>query len=102
MGSLACGSRIQETPRGQTALNTRAVSDQRSGDATVATLRDFRQRPENLAVISYRRAFETLFTLMKMPHGLSYDELKLDPTWDNLRDDSRFGDLLVQAAKPFG
>jgi serine/threonine protein kinase/tetratricopeptide (TPR) repeat protein len=47
-------------------------------------------------------AFETLFTLVKLPRGLSYGELKLDPTWDNLRDDPRFGDLLAQAAKPFG
>jgi serine/threonine protein kinase/tetratricopeptide (TPR) repeat protein len=47
-------------------------------------------------------AFETLFTLVKVPHGLSYGDLKLDPAWDNLRDDPRFGDLLAQAAKPFG
>jgi tetratricopeptide (TPR) repeat protein len=47
-------------------------------------------------------AFETLFTLVKLPRGLSYGELKLDPAWDNLRDDPRFGELLAQAAKPFG
>jgi serine/threonine protein kinase/tetratricopeptide (TPR) repeat protein len=47
-------------------------------------------------------AFETLFTLVKVPHGMSYGELKLDPAWDNLRDDRRFGDLLAQAARPFG
>jgi tetratricopeptide (TPR) repeat protein len=47
-------------------------------------------------------AFETLFTLVKVPRGLFYGELKLDPTWDNLRDDPRFGELLAQAAKPLG
>jgi serine/threonine-protein kinase len=47
-------------------------------------------------------AFETLFTLVKAPHGLSYGDLKLDPGWDTLRDDPRFGDLLAQAAKPLG
>ena len=45
-------------------------------------------------------AFETLFTLVKLPRGLSYGELKLDPAWDTLRDDPRFGDLLAQAVKP--
>ena len=45
-------------------------------------------------------AFETLFTLVKVPWGLSYGDLKLDPAWDNLRDDPRFDDLLAQAARP--
>ena len=47
-------------------------------------------------------AFETLFTLVKVPHGLSYGVLKLDPAWDNLRDDPRFSVLLAQVAKPIG
>ena len=47
-------------------------------------------------------AFETLFTLVKLPGGLSYGELKLDPAWDNIRDDPRFGELLIQVAKPIG
>jgi len=45
-------------------------------------------------------AFEILFTLVKVPNGLGYGSLKLDPAWDNLRDDPRFGDLLAQAVKP--
>jgi serine/threonine protein kinase/tetratricopeptide (TPR) repeat protein len=47
-------------------------------------------------------AFETLFTLVKLPSDLFYGELKLDPAWDKLRDDPRFSDLLAQAAKPLG
>jgi hypothetical protein len=46
-------------------------------------------------------AFQTLFTVVKLPHGVSYAELKLDPTWDNLRTDPRFEQLLAEAAKPF-
>ena len=46
-------------------------------------------------------AFETLFALAKMPHGAIYvGDLKLNPFWDNLRDDPRFAQLMIEAAKP--
>ena len=46
-------------------------------------------------------AFETLFFLVKTPGGRNHaGDLKLNPDWDNLRDDPRFQKLLVEAAKP--
>lgn len=46
-------------------------------------------------------AFETLFVLAKTPGGhIHVGDLKLNPDWDNLRDDPRFNELLAEAAKP--
>jgi tetratricopeptide (TPR) repeat protein len=46
-------------------------------------------------------AFETLFTLVHTPFGgVQVGDLKLNPDWDNLRDDPRFNQLLTEAAKP--
>ena len=35
-------------------------------------------------------AIEQLETLAKLPGGLSYGEIRLDPFWDPLRGDPRF------------
>jgi hypothetical protein len=43
-------------------------------------------------------AFETLVPLTKMPSGVVYGQLKLDPYWDPLRKDSRFDKLLAELA----
>jgi serine/threonine protein kinase/Tfp pilus assembly protein PilF len=46
------------------------------------------------------RAIKQLSTLVKLPAGLAFGELKLDPVWDNLRSDPRFDQILAEAAKP--
>ncbi|MFN2540956.1 MAG: protein kinase [Chthoniobacterales bacterium] len=46
------------------------------------------------------RAIEELSTVVKMPGDLSYGELKFAPWWDQLRSHPRFGQILVEAAKP--
>jgi serine/threonine-protein kinase len=46
------------------------------------------------------QAIEQLSSIVNLPHGPSYGELKLDPCWDSLRDDPRFQKILSEAAKP--
>jgi tetratricopeptide (TPR) repeat protein len=43
-------------------------------------------------------AFEKLVPLTKMPSGVYYGQLKLDPYWDPLRKDPRFDKLLAELA----
>jgi hypothetical protein len=43
-------------------------------------------------------AFQELTVCVKMPAGLHYGELKLDPAWDPIRKDRRFERLLAQRA----
>ncbi len=45
-------------------------------------------------------AIEQLTAVMKQAGAPSYGELKLDPGWDELRDDPRFAGLIAEAAKP--
>jgi tetratricopeptide (TPR) repeat protein len=46
------------------------------------------------------QAIEQLSSIVNLPHGPSYGELKLNPCWDSLRDDPRFQKILEDAAKP--
>jgi serine/threonine-protein kinase len=46
------------------------------------------------------RAIEQLSAIVKVPAGVVFGELKLDPVWDSLRDDPRFEQLMAEAAKP--
>ena len=46
------------------------------------------------------RALEQLSLVAKVPAGVTYGDLKFDPVWDGLRDDPRFAQILVEAAKP--
>ena len=43
-------------------------------------------------------ALETLGPLIKIPKGVSYGNLKLDPSWDPIRKDPRFEKLLAELA----
>jgi tetratricopeptide (TPR) repeat protein len=43
-------------------------------------------------------AFQALEVSIKIPGGVTYGELKLDPDWDSLRNDMRFEKLLTQLA----
>jgi hypothetical protein len=43
-------------------------------------------------------AIEQLETLAKMPVGVSYGELRLDPDWDPLRGDPRFDKIVASLA----
>ena len=57
----------------------------------------------NLALVyawtnEFDLAFETLVPLTKMPSGVYYGQLKLDPFWDPLRKDPRFDKLLAELA----
>jgi hypothetical protein len=45
-------------------------------------------------------AFEKLGKLVKLPFGLNHGDLKLNPMWDDLRDDPRFDPILVESALP--
>jgi TolB-like protein/Flp pilus assembly protein TadD len=45
-------------------------------------------------------AITKLATLVKIPAGPDYGHLALDPAWDSLRNDPRFGQLLEQARRP--
>jgi hypothetical protein len=44
------------------------------------------------------KAFAELGVLTKMPYGLYYGQLKLNPLWDPLRKDPRFDKLLGELA----
>ena len=45
-------------------------------------------------------AFDKLGKLVKLPFGLNYGDLKLNPMWDDLRDDPRFDRILSESALP--
>jgi tetratricopeptide (TPR) repeat protein len=45
-------------------------------------------------------AFDKLSKLVKVPFGLNYGDLKLNPMWDDLRDDPRFDRILAESALP--
>jgi serine/threonine protein kinase/TolB-like protein/Flp pilus assembly protein TadD len=45
-------------------------------------------------------AFDKLGTLVKLPFGLNYGDLKLNPMWDDLRNDPRFDRILAESALP--
>ena len=45
-------------------------------------------------------AFDKLGTLVTLPFGLNYGDLKLNPMWDDLRNDPRFDRILAESALP--
>jgi eukaryotic-like serine/threonine-protein kinase len=54
-----------------------------------------------LAMTADRDAiFDNLSKLVKLPFSLNYGDLKLNPMWDDLRDDPRFDRILAESALP--
>ena len=47
-------------------------------------------------------AFDKLGKLVKLPFGLNHGDLKLNPMWDDLRNDPRFDRILAESALPLG
>src|SRR4029079_4460776 len=45
-------------------------------------------------------AFDKLGKLVKLPFGVNYGDLKLNPMWDDLRNDPRFDHILAESALP--
>jgi len=45
-------------------------------------------------------AFDKLGKLVKLPFGLNHGDLKLNPMWDDLRNDPRFDHILAESALP--
>ena len=45
-------------------------------------------------------AFDKLGKLVKLPFGLNHGDLKLNPMWDDFRDDPRFDRILAESALP--
>jgi len=45
-------------------------------------------------------AFDKLSKLVNQPFGLNYGDLKLNPIWDDLRNDPRFDRILAESAAP--
>jgi tetratricopeptide (TPR) repeat protein len=45
-------------------------------------------------------ALDKLGKLVKMPFGLNHGDLKLNPMWDDLRNDPRFDRILAESASP--
>jgi tetratricopeptide (TPR) repeat protein len=88
--------------------NEQAFAECRKAVELQAISRDALEGPEyvkNLALVyawtgNRDRAIEQLSTLVKLPHGPTFGELKLDPMWDALRDDPRFAQLMAEAAEP--
>jgi serine/threonine protein kinase/TolB-like protein/Flp pilus assembly protein TadD len=46
--------------------------------------------------------FDKLSNLVKLPFSLTHGDLKLNPVWDDLRDDPRFDRILTESALPLG
>jgi tetratricopeptide (TPR) repeat protein len=44
--------------------------------------------------------FDQLGKLVKLPFSLTHGDLKLDPVWDDIRDDPRFDRILTESALP--
>ena len=45
-------------------------------------------------------ALEQLAKVVKLPNGLSYGDLNLNPEWDAIRNDPRFQEILAQSQEP--
>ncbi|MFL6521592.1 MAG: protein kinase domain-containing protein [Chthoniobacterales bacterium] len=84
-----------------------AIAECRRAVALRPVARDALEGPEfasNLAVAyvwlgEHDQAIEQLSSIVNLPHGPSYGELKLNPCWDSLRNDPRFQKILEAAAK---
>jgi serine/threonine protein kinase len=93
---LALGHNEESILEGQRAVKLRPISEDAYEGPILA---------EDVAIIYAWTnqpdvAFEQLDTVIKMPSGINYGDLKTNPAWDPLRKDPRFDKLLAQLAPP--
>ena len=71
-----------------------------SADAVAGPMCEMRLA-QVLAMTGHRDgAFNKLGKLVKLPFGLNHGDLKLNPLWDDLRNDPRFDRILAESALP--
>ncbi len=80
--AIAAGRRIVES----ISANER-ISDRFTAESDLAALYAFLHRP--------RECVELLAKLLRVPSGLTVPMLKVDPAWDNVREDAAFKTLLA-------
>ena len=93
---LALGHNEESILEGQRAVKLRPISEDAYDGPIIA---------EDVAIIYAWTnqpdvAFEQLNTVIKMPSGINYGDLKTNPAWDPLRKDPRFDKLLAKLAPP--
>jgi hypothetical protein len=91
---LALGHNEESILEGQRAVKLRPISEDAYDGPIIA---------EDVAIIYAWTnqpdvAFEQLNTVIKMPSGINYGDLKTNPAWDPLRKDPRFDKLLAELA----
>jgi serine/threonine protein kinase/Flp pilus assembly protein TadD len=95
LADLALGRTDESVEEGRRAMEMRPISDDALDGADIATIL--------VSVYVWTKqldvAFERLNVLAEMPNlGLTYGDLKTNPSWDPLRNDPRFEKLLAELA----
>ena len=72
----------------------------RSVDAVAGPMCEMRLALVLAMTANHDAIFDNLSKLVKLPFSLTYGDLKLNPMWDDLRDDPRFDRILAESALP--